>query len=127
MAQDAPGSLLESGVRRVAKFLQARGGVGYIECEEFCESGEYSIGGSKKRGGFTIGGGAETMLTDAVSAKLEYRYTNFKSWKRSYTETGFDSGERLDWEYADTQSARVKMSEHSVRAVVSWRFGNLFE
>ena len=93
---------------------------------------EGSASRSKKRGGFTIGGGAETLLTEdgSVSAKLEYRYTNFKNlkWSREDVESlpglGF-GGE--DWQNVSVNGGRIKMSEHSVRAVVSWRFNNLFQ
>jgi outer membrane immunogenic protein len=112
--------------------LQARGAVAIdgFEGDYFFDGNEHNIGGSKKRGGFTIGGGAETMLTESVSAKLEYRYTNFKKWKRANEFSGDfgnsrDSG--LDWDWDYVQAARVKMSEHSVRAVISYRFNNLFQ
>jgi outer membrane immunogenic protein len=106
--------------------LQARGAVGVEFCDELCFGDTYEVGGSKKRGGFTIGGGAETMLSENISGKLEYRYTNFKKWKGS--NEFFDSEQRgLNWEYEDITAARVKMSEHSIRAVVSYRFNNLFQ
>jgi outer membrane immunogenic protein len=114
--------------------LQARGAVAIdgFEGDYFFgdDSNDHRLSGSKKRGGFTIGGGAETMLSENISAKLEYRYTNFIKWKRANEFSGDfgnsrDSG--LDWDWDYVQAARVKMSEHSVRAVVSYRFNNLFQ
>jgi opacity protein-like surface antigen len=111
--------------------IQARGGYDLLtqfddERVDFL-SGEESFGGSKNRGGFTIGAGAETFLTENITAKLEYRYTDFKKWSRkdsfSFTEC-FDDCD-IDVTFAGENGRKIDMNEHSVRAVVSWRMNLL--
>jgi outer membrane immunogenic protein len=84
--------------------------------------GPYSVSSGKSwRQGYFVGGGLETMLAENLSAKLEYRYAQY-------------DGESFDVE--DTFSVLgtdgdiiggASMSDpevHSIRAALSWRFGN---
>jgi len=77
---------------------------------------QYSWGGW--RDGVVVGAGVETLLTDAISLKMEYRYTNYDSF-------GGSDGIR-DGYYGVEQVAKFDPEVHSIRGVVSWRFGNLF-
>lgn len=67
--------------------------------------------------GWFIGGGVETLLTDNISLKAEYRYADFGKVDRS------DGGsfENNNIQLGTTQNADITV--HSVRAVLSYRFG----
>ena len=70
--------------------------------------------------GFTAGAGIETMLTESLSLKLEYRHDFLDSIK--WNEAAFDP----EWGGVDednTSSGEVKFSRDTLRAVISWRFG----
>lgn len=69
------------------------------------------------RDGLVLGAGVETLLTDAISLKMEYRYTDYESFG------GYDGVEDY---YGVEQVAKFDPEVHSIRGVVSWRFGNLF-
>lgn len=69
--------------------------------------------------GFFVGAGIETMLTDQVGAKLEYRYANYDGTSvtsETYTTMG---------DTAVNVSSSGDIDAHSVRATLVWRFGNL--
>jgi outer membrane immunogenic protein len=70
------------------------------------------------RDGVVLGAGVETLLTDAISLKMEYRYANYDSF-RGYGGDG-------DHYYGVEQVAKFDPEVHSIRGVVSWRFGNMF-
>jgi outer membrane immunogenic protein len=80
--------------------------------------GDYQYRWSGWRDGVVLGAGVETLLTDAISLKMEYRYTNYKSF-RGY------GGNNFIEDFVE-QRARFDPEVHSIRGVVSWRFGNLF-
>lgn len=69
--------------------------------------------------GWFIGGGVETLLTNNISLKAEYRYADFGKIDRS-DEFDFNDGIISG---GTSQSADITV--HSVRAVLSYRF-NLF-
>jgi outer membrane immunogenic protein len=56
------------------------------------------IGVSTNRDGWTLGGGIEQMLTDNVSARVEYRHTKFNSFNSDALDaaTGADSSARVN-------------------------------
>jgi outer membrane immunogenic protein len=68
--------------------------------------------------GWTIGGGIETMLWDAVSLKLEYRHDFLDDLDfNEPTEDGEDDNTSF-------HEGQVDFSRDTVRAVLSWRFGS---
>jgi len=76
--------------------------------------------------GYTLGGGVETKLNHAVSLKFEYRYTDLESDSASASNTvieccAFDAIARRIQEDA---SASMDLDLHSVRAVLSYKFGH---
>jgi outer membrane immunogenic protein len=81
--------------------------------------GGYQYRSSGWRDGVVLGAGVETLLTDAISLKMEYRYTNYQSFSWSGGASDLPNGEA-------EQRARFNPEVHSIRGVVSWRFGNLF-
>jgi len=87
----------------------------YLDGENTCY-GDGDIGGplvaDKTKGGATVGVGVESMLTHSLSLKIEYRYTNFGDIKAS-----FDNDEEV-------QYMTFHPRDHSLRAVLNWRFGH---
>jgi outer membrane immunogenic protein len=73
--------------------------------------------------GWTIGGGIETMLWEAVSLKVEYRH-DFLDDIDIEGECGTDD-DGPDCE--NLGDANVDFSRDTVRAVLSWRFGGFWE
>ncbi|MGR9046954.1 MAG: outer membrane protein [Gammaproteobacteria bacterium] len=75
---------------------------------------------NKNKGGLTVGAGVESLLTNALSLKLEYRYTKLGSFNAErlgnvgYYDDGSDDYEGFSFDPVD----------HSVRGVLSWRFGH---
>jgi outer membrane immunogenic protein len=61
---------------------------------------------SRNRDGWTLGGGVERMLTQNVSARVEYRYSDFKSFR----------------ENLGTESVSAGFDRHQVMAGVNFRF-----
>jgi outer membrane immunogenic protein len=90
--------------------------------EESYHDSHYRLRSSGWRDGLVLGAGVETLLTDTISLKMEYRYTNYKSFR------GYGSEEiprEIEFRRVE-QRARFNPEVHSIRGVVSWRFGNLF-
>jgi outer membrane immunogenic protein len=71
---------------------------------------ENGIGVSTNRDGWSLGGGVEQMVTDNVSARVEYRYTRFNSFNSS----------ALDAALGSTAEARVDRDR--VLVGVNYRF-----
>lgn len=92
---------------------------GSLDGEDF---GPYSVSSGKSwRQGYFVGGGLETMLAENLSAKLEYRYAQYDGGSFDVLDT-FDAG-AIDGDVIGGAS----MSDpdvHSIRAALSWRFGN---
>jgi outer membrane immunogenic protein len=80
----------------------------------------------KWRSGFFVGGGIETMLTENLSLKGEYRYANYKSLSFASDFTDDDplvNGVEDPNAFFSAESAfRADPVVHSVRAVLSWHF-----
>ena len=72
--------------------------------------------------GFFVGGGFETLLTEHLSLKGEYRYSNYESL--SFNHEDSSTGQCGNRTCFDDEFAAVKIDPvvHSVRAVLSWRF-----
>lgn len=68
--------------------------------------------------GWFVGGGIETLLTDSISLKAEYRYADFGSVDRG--DSSITGANNNVGSFSD-QSADITV--HSVRAVLSYRFG----
>jgi outer membrane immunogenic protein len=75
--------------------------------------------------GFTVGAGVESMWTENISFRLEYRYTDLGSIG-SFFESEEGNTLELEGEFVDIEideyetDADTRM--HSIRAVLSWRF-----
>jgi outer membrane immunogenic protein len=78
-------------------------------------------GRTKTMGGWTIGAGVESKLwqtqAGSLSARLEYRYTDFGSISASGTATDLNT---LIEGYTS-----ASVTDQSVRGVLTWRFGGL--
>jgi opacity protein-like surface antigen len=61
--------------------------------------------------GWFVGGGIEALVTDNISLKAEYRCNDYGGVKNNK-----DDG-------ADTDNQEADITVHSVRAVLSYRFG----
>lgn len=74
--------------------------------------------------GFFLGAGVETKLTSHISAKLDYRYSDYGSRAISGArEFGFVDGSGADWNVSTVGSLTAKdINTHAVRAVVAYRF-----
>lgn len=79
--------------------------------------GSAAASGSEWLDGVTFGGGVETMLTENLSAKVEYRYTDLGDLS-DIDNVDIDS----NFYDLDDASASGDVALHSVRATVSWRF-----
>jgi outer membrane immunogenic protein len=66
--------------------------------------------------GLTVGGGLEGLITENLSLRLEYRFTNLDE-----VEHDAESDEACC-----TAATEVETDVHSIRATLNWRFGNLF-
>lgn len=78
--------------------------------------------------GYYVGGGVETLLTDTISFKLEYRFADLGSIETSeerYSDSGNTSLDPDDinhaWAAAGV-SAEADPVVHSIRATLNWRF-----
>lgn len=73
--------------------------------------------------GFFVGGGIETLLTEHLSLKAEYRYANYESLSFQHEDHSSEqcgiNRTCFDDEFADV---KIDPTVHSVRAVLSWRF-----
>jgi outer membrane immunogenic protein len=65
--------------------------------------------------GMFVGGGVETMLTDNVSAKLEYRFARYDAVSADAETTGSNS-------YYESTASTGDIDVQSLRATVAWRF-----
>ncbi|MEM7619848.1 MAG: outer membrane beta-barrel protein [Pseudomonadota bacterium] len=83
--------------------------------------------------GFTIGAGAEHKLNDNWSARLEYRYTWYENIEASFSEFAFSNDSKIlpidgqtTWARSTQTDTTVDIdpSVHSIRAVLSYKFGN---
>ncbi|PQO24300.1 porin family protein [Rhodobacteraceae bacterium WD3A24] len=115
---------------RPESMLTAAGRIGYLPSERtliygllgFTRgnfNGEYDLSGDFNASdsydfdldGWSLGAGIETMLSDNVSMKLEYRYTAFEDHDLFETPVGRDGSVDIDME-TDVQTVRAVVSYH---------------
>jgi outer membrane immunogenic protein len=83
---------------------------------------EVSASDSDWLAGFFVGGGFETLLTEHLSLKGEYRYANYESLSfKHYDNWSGECGNNTCFE-SESLEMRIDPVVHSVRAVLSWRF-----
>ncbi len=70
--------------------------------------------------GWFVGGGIEALLTQNISLKAEYRFNDYGSVDRSDSETNFVANANSSF---GTGKQDGDVTVHSVRAVLSYRFG----
>ncbi|WP_181160176.1 outer membrane protein [Sandaracinobacter neustonicus] len=80
------------------------------------ENGRFSyavdgIGVSTNRDGWSLGGGVEQAITDAISARVEYRHTKFNSFSSSALDNALD-----------VDSAQARVNRDRVMVGVNYRF-----
>ena len=77
--------------------------------------------------GYTLGGGVETKLTSALSLKFEYRFTQLDGESELVSKTKtqcFECGEGgIARRIQENAKADLDVDIHSVRAVLSYKFG----
>lgn len=77
-------------------------------------------------GGFTVGAGVESMLTDHFSVKLEYRYTDLGNYHKHFDSDDCDDctielkGDNIDVD-VDSFDTKFDTRMQTIRAVLSWR------
>jgi outer membrane immunogenic protein len=104
--------------------VDARTRVLISEDDDFIDPIDFSAGDHDRVNGFTVGAGVESMLTDNLSLKLEYRFTDLVDFDFDGGGGGPGSGgisgggAGIDTDVDDT-------TIQTIRAVLSWRF-NLF-
>ncbi|MGE4249936.1 MAG: outer membrane protein [Parvibaculaceae bacterium] len=104
---------LRAGFAWDRALFYATGGlaVGGVELSADFDQGD-SESKDKTEWGWTVGGGVEYAFSDALSGRVEYRYTDLGKTKVSDVDTGFGA---FDFEADNTF--------HAVRAGLSWHFG----
>jgi outer membrane immunogenic protein len=108
------GSLrLRAGFAFDRALIYATGGlaVGGVEVSAFIDQTDLDDSNKDTQWGWTLGGGLEYAVTDEVSARIEYRYTDLG---KSDVEAGGD----------DTPIDKLEFENrfHAVRAGLSWHF-----
>lgn len=104
------------------------GQFGFIDGFEGGVEGGLSAANSDWLNGYYLGAGLETLMTENISLRLEYRYTDLGSIKASAS--GSDSGnvddeggfDRVYYYGANGVSAEAEPTIHSIAASVNWRF-----
>ena len=72
--------------------------------------------------GYYLGGGVETLLTDNVSFKMEYRFSDLGSIETSVDYVDGDDFGNYGYAAAAGVSAEADPIVHAVRATINWRF-----
>jgi outer membrane immunogenic protein len=108
------GSLrLRAGVTMDRALFYATGGVAAGDVDMEASEPDLSISGSETAWGWTIGAGLEYALSDAISARVEYRYTDLENTEH----TGEIFGDTFTYEHEN--------DFHAVRAGLSWHFNSM--
>lgn len=108
------GSLrLRAGFTFDRALLYATGGlaVGGVEVSGFIDESDFDDSNKGTEWGWTLGGGFEYAVTDALSARLEYRYTDLG-----------DSDVEAGGEETPISKLEFENTFHAVRAGLSWHF-----
>jgi outer membrane immunogenic protein len=103
--------------------VEARTRVLIGEDTDFVDAIDFAAGKDKHLDGLTVGAGVESMLTEALSLKLEYRYTDLGSL--DYSGGGGGSGPGDISGGGAGIDAEFDTTVQTIRAVLSWRF-NIF-
>jgi outer membrane immunogenic protein len=82
---------------------------------------DWSTENDKWTSGVFFGGGVETMLTDHVSAKLEYRFSKYDSVSASAETAQKANGTKS---YYESTASTGDLDVQSVRATVAYHFGD---
>lgn len=98
---------LRAGVAIDRILVYAHGGLAFADLKSTV-SPDYSY--NTVRTGFTIGAGVETAVTDQISVKAEYAYTDFGTWNGTYTGT------------PGTFDVEQKYAAHSIKAGINFHF-----
>lgn len=127
----AEGEILWSGASQTASFngtdytvkqewvgaVKARAGVAVENVLIYAHGGfafsDYNAAGGTEsykttRTGYTVGAGVEAMVTDNVSAKLEYAYSDYGSWNGTLSPSGL--------------AVDFKLHTHAIKAGVNFHF-----
>ena len=95
------------------------GGEGYAEVAASSSNDDWL-------NGYYLGGGVETLLTDAVSFKMEYRFSDLGSIKTSAKNSWEGDADCCDGEGYGRAGAGVSAEAnpivHAIRATINWRF-----
>ncbi|MGE4250871.1 MAG: outer membrane protein [Parvibaculaceae bacterium] len=102
------GSLrLRAGFTLDRALIYATGGLAAGEVESRSEAPNAFAKESDTEWGWTVGGGLEYAFSDALSGRIEYRYTDLDDSKLEN----------------DLGTAKIENDFHAVRAGLSWHFG----
>lgn len=84
---------------------------------------DYNISSSRDEwlDGFYVGGGLETLMTDHISLKLEYRYSDYGSIKTSASASDGGCDEFSCSGYDTGVGAKADVTDHTVMATISYR------
>jgi len=104
--------------------IDARTRVLISEDDDFIDPIDFSAGDHDRVNGFTVGAGVESMLTDNLSLKLEYRFTDLEDFSFDGGGGGPGSG-NISGGGAGIETDVDDTTIQTIRAVLSWRF-NLF-
>ncbi|MGE0239416.1 MAG: outer membrane protein [Parvibaculaceae bacterium] len=105
---------LRAGFAMDRALIYATGGlaVGGVEFSIIDENGVEFADKHKTAWGWTIGGGLDVALTDELSGRIEYRYTDLG-------DIGADASDEEGTEI----SAETETTFHAIRIGLSWHFG----
>lgn len=84
------------------------GGYSYLDADAVVRDISYQPSISTSFGGWTLGGGVEHALTNSISLRLEYRYTDYGLTVENYNQAGYSLG--------------FEPEIHAVRAGISTKF-----
>lgn len=114
---------------KVKQNASYRSNVGLDNDEGYANEYSYSSNASKSsnESGYFVGAGIQTKFSDHISAKLEYRYSDYGSIKNRNNASGdLVSGPDLEYstDLSGTSSINQKtdLTLHTIRAVVSYDF-----
>ncbi len=89
-----------------------------LSAELSSNNGANSLGDSQSgwESGYFVGAGAETLLTESISLKAEYRFSDYGKVESDYDFSNVNTN------FSEGVSHSADVTVHSVRAVLSFRF-----